>query len=85
MIRVNLAVEIDYSEEHNDEHLPEAGIDDIQPNDQKSIITPGEWESGIPLPTTTTIIMEESPPSPMNTTTVLNSSKHQPFHKKRTT
>jgi hypothetical protein len=70
MARVNLTLEKGYSEGQNDEnHLPEAGIDDIQPNDEESIITLWEWESGIPLPTTTTTTMEESPPSPMNTTT----------------
>jgi hypothetical protein len=43
-------------------------MDDIEPNDEKNIITLCKWKSGIPLPTTTT--MEESPPSTMNTTTV---------------
>jgi hypothetical protein len=61
-----------YSEGQNDENLPEAGIDDIQPNGEESIITLWEWESGIPLPTTTTTTntMEESPHSPMNRTTI---------------
>ena len=39
MIRVNFTVEIDYSEEQNDEHLPEAGIDDVQPNSEENIMT----------------------------------------------
>ncbi len=68
---ITLHWKIGYSEGQDDENLLEPGIDDIQPNAQESILyVMGAGECRIPLPTTTTITMEESHHSPINTTTV---------------